>query len=92
MEENASSYELRIENKRGEQPVGNQPARQALRSLVQAGLSLLVVPVNLLPTESRQHVVAAARELTHGIAALTRELADSLDRLADDPPSPQQRG
>ena len=63
-----------------------QPStRRFIRSLLQAGVILATNPVNMLPQESRGHVQAAGREFTRGLAALTGELADSLEKLAEEP-------
>jgi hypothetical protein len=62
-----------------------QPIRRFISSLIQAGVSLATIPVNMLPEEPRGHIQAAGRELTRGLAALTRELAESLEKAAEEP-------
>jgi len=52
------------------------------RCVVEAGVSIAMVPVNMLPAEPRQHVKTAGRELIRALASLTRSLADNLERLS----------
>lgn len=59
--------------------------RRFIGSLFQAGVSVAAIPVNMLPEEPRGHIQAAGRELTRGLAALTRGLADSLERAVEEP-------
>ncbi|MGZ3610413.1 MAG: hypothetical protein ACXVDN_18520 [Ktedonobacteraceae bacterium] len=40
--------------------------------------------VNMLPEESREHIVSAGRELTRGLATFAHELADNFDKIADE--------
>ena len=59
--------------------------RSAINNLFQAGMSLVDIPINILPRKSRHHLQEARREITLGIAALTRELADVIvDSMPDD--------
>ena len=38
----------------------------------------------MLPEESREHIVSAGRELTHGLATFAHELADNFEKIADE--------
>jgi len=53
-----------------------------IRGLRDAAVSLAMIPVNLLPEESRGHVQAAGRELALGVAAAVRAVADGLEKMA----------
>jgi hypothetical protein len=63
-------------------------ARRFLSSLLKAGANLAMIPINVLPRESRSHFRAAGREVTRGVASLTRQMANRLDEMADEPKSP----
>ncbi len=54
------------------------------QSLLEAGVSIAMIPVNMLPPEPRKHLKAAGREATWGLASLTRKLAESLEKLAEE--------
>jgi len=62
-----------------------RPLRRLIGSLIEAGVSLATIPVNMLPEEPRDHMRAAGREFTRGMAALTHEIADGLERAAREP-------
>jgi hypothetical protein len=58
--------------------------RSFINNLFQAGMSLVDIPINILPRKSRKHLQEARREITLGVAALTRELADVIvDSMPD---------
>lgn len=57
--------------------------QQFLGSVVRAGTSLVLIPINLLPRETRTHFQEAGREVTLGVASLTRELSRTLENVAD---------
>jgi len=58
--------------------------RSVINNLFQAGMSLVDIPINILPRKSRQHLQEARREFTLGVAALTRDLADVIvDSMPD---------
>jgi len=57
--------------------------QQFLGSVVRAGTSLVLMPINLLPHETRTHLQEAGREATLGVASLTRELSRTLENVAD---------
>ena len=59
-----------------------EATRLFMRSLVNTGKSLTLLPVTSIPQEPRQHFLAAGREFTRGWAALVRELADGIDAIA----------
>jgi hypothetical protein len=58
--------------------------RRFLGSLFKAGLNLAMIPVNMLPRESRAHFRTAGQEVTRGVAAVTHQAAQRLDELADE--------
>jgi hypothetical protein len=62
----------------------NQSIRRLASSLVRTGVSLAVLPINVLPKESRQHIQAAGREAAYGVTALMRAVADNLDDMIQD--------
>ena len=59
-------------------------SRRFAGSATRAAVSLALIPFNMLPAESRQHMKNAAREATLGVASLVRELADSMERMAEE--------
>ena len=59
-----------------------EASRRFFRSLVQTGKSAPLTPITRIPQKPRQHFLAAGVEFTRGWAALIRELADGIDRLA----------
>lgn len=71
-----------VKNIKNEREDTVQASRRLLRSLFQAGRNLIMVPIRLLPAESQKHMEAASREFTLGVASLTREVADGLERLS----------
>ena len=84
MNEQTNEHEVEAQNRREQRESLDQARRELIASLAQAGKSLVAIPVNMLPEEPRQHVIAAGRELSRGAAALARDLADNLDRFADE--------
>jgi len=61
-----------------------ETSQQFFRTLFQAGAHLARTSVNMLPEESREHIVSAGREFTRGLATFAHELADNFDRMADE--------
>lgn len=59
----------------------NQSVRRLASSLARTGMSLVVLPINVLPTESRRHAQAAVRGATYGATALMRAVADNLEDM-----------
>lgn len=59
-----------------------QATRHFMRSMLRAGVSVVLLPINRLPREPRQHFQAAGREFTHGVAKLVHELANGLEESA----------
>jgi hypothetical protein len=57
--------------------------QQFLGSVVRAGTSLVLLPINLLSHETRSHFQEAGREVTLGVASLTRELTRTLENVAE---------
>lgn len=47
-------------------------------------MQLALVLVNMLPAEPRQHFRAAGREITRGMATLVRQLADDVEKIAEE--------
>lgn len=74
--------DAQVRNIAGGRKDQEEAGRRLIRSLLRAGTSFVMIPVNMLPAESRAHLKAAGREFTLGVAALTRELADSLEKIA----------
>ena len=82
------------EKRKSESEIKNRPeeaendlgatSRRFAGSATRAVVSLALIPFNMLPVESRQHMKNAAREATLGVAALVRELADSMERMAEE--------
>ena len=56
--------------------------RHFIRSMLRAGVSVALLPVNRLPREPQQHFQAAGREFTHGVAKLVHHLANGLEEMA----------
>lgn len=67
-------------------PFNEEKPQQAtvrlLQGLLLLGVRVVTLPVALLPPESRKHMEVAGREFTRGIASLAREIADSVERSA----------
>ena len=59
-------------------------SQQFFRALFQAGVHLTRTSVNMLPEESREHIVSAGREFTRGLATFAHELQDNFEKIADD--------
>jgi hypothetical protein len=62
----------------------NQSVRRLVSSLARTGVSLAVLPINVLPKESQRHIQAAGREATYGVTALMRAVADNLEDLVQE--------
>jgi hypothetical protein len=60
-----------------------EATRHFFRSLVRTGKSAPLTPITRIPLKPRQHFLAAGVEFTRGWAALIREVADGIDRLAE---------
>jgi hypothetical protein len=54
--------------------------RRFASSAARTARTLVMIPVNMLPPESRRHMRIAGREFTLGVAVLMRDLADNLER------------
>src|SRR5713226_8458543 len=61
-----------------------QATKHFIRSMFRTGMSLALLPVNRLPQRPQRHFQAAGREFTHGLAALIHELAQGLEKMAND--------
>ena len=59
-----------------------QATRHFIRSMVRAGVSVVLLPIDRLPREPRRHFQAAGREFTHGVAKLVHGLANGLEEAA----------
>jgi cytosine/adenosine deaminase-related metal-dependent hydrolase len=79
--------EVQVRNVRVEGEDLQESAQQFLGSLLRAGTSLALLPINVLPRETRTHIQNAGRELTLGVASLTKELAKTLENIAEDRPN-----
>jgi hypothetical protein len=60
-----------------------EATRHFVHSLLQTGKSVTLLPVTRIPPEPRKHFMSASREFTRGWAALVREFANAIDRIAD---------
>ena len=69
-----------------------QATRRFIRSLVRTGGSMALLPITRLPQEPQQHFLAAGREFTRGWAALVREWAFGIERLAKATSTPTHDG
>lgn len=61
-----------------------EASQQFFRTFIQAGVHLARTSVNMLPEESREHLVSAGREFTRGLATFAHELADKVDTIVDE--------
>jgi len=61
-----------------------EASQQFFRTLIRAGVHLAMTSVNMLPEESREHLVSAGREFTRGLATFAHELADNVDTIVDE--------
>lgn len=59
-----------------------QATRHFMHSMLRVGVSVVLLPIDRLPREPRQHFQAAGREFTHGVAKLVHELANGLEEKA----------
>ena len=84
MTTNEPKSEVQVRNVTVETEDLRDSAQQLLGSLVRAGTSLVLLPVNVLPRETRTHLQNAGRELTLSAASLTRELTKVLENVAGD--------
>ncbi len=57
--------------------------RHFVHSLLKSGKSVTLLPVTRIPAKPRKHFMSAGREFTRGWAALVREFADAIDRMAE---------
>lgn len=77
--------EVRVRNVR---PVQNESLLGKVTQLgtgaVEFGLSLMTMPLNILPAESRQHLRNAARELLYAVTSLPGSLADAATEAVKD--------
>ncbi|MEM9804954.1 MAG: hypothetical protein AAF959_06715 [Cyanobacteria bacterium P01_D01_bin.56] len=71
------SAEVSVRNVKADRdPNISDSARDVVDSLFRAGMSLVDIPINVLPQKPRRHIQKARREFTLGVSALTREVAD----------------
>ena len=61
-----------------------ESTRHFIGSLFRAGVSVALVPVNMLPQEPREHFQTAGREFTRGLATLVHAFADSLEKMTQE--------
>jgi len=59
-----------------------ESGRRLINSAIKTGTSVAALPVNFLPKESQEHFRAAGRELSLGIAAIVRSVADTVDKMS----------
>ena len=62
----------------------SQAAQAFVNSLIQAGTDFVKIPVKMLPQESREHFLAAGRELSQGWSKLAGRFADELDKMVNE--------
>ena len=61
-----------------------ESSQQFFRALFRTGVQVAMTPVSMLPEEPRQHFLSAGREFTRGLAALTHELSNVFDKMAEE--------
>jgi hypothetical protein len=61
-----------------------EASQQFFRTLIRTGVHLARTSVNMLPEESREHLVSAGREFTRGLATFAHELADNVDTIVEE--------
>jgi len=61
-----------------------ESSQQFFRALFRTGVHAAMTPVAMLPEEPRQHFLSAGREFTRGLAALTHELSNVFDKMAEE--------
>ncbi|HEX6555333.1 MAG TPA: hypothetical protein VF026_21400 [Ktedonobacteraceae bacterium] len=61
-----------------------QATRRFIRSVFRTGVSVVFLPVNILPQKPQRHFRAAGREFTHGLTTLVHGLADGIEEMAKD--------
>jgi hypothetical protein len=61
-----------------------EASQQFLRTLLRAGVHLAMTPATLLPEEPREHFANAGSEIMRGLARLTHELSDTLDKIVEE--------
>lgn len=81
-EKSKGNNEIKILNIPNDPDDIEHTSQRLIRSLIHAGKSLAMIPVRMLPIESRQHLENAGRELILGVASITREFANTINRMA----------
>jgi hypothetical protein len=84
MENEMYEGEVKVKNVRAAQEDARTSTRHLLQSLFKAGASLVALPVSMLPHDSQTHMRAAGREFTRGVASLTREVTDALEKATEE--------
>ncbi len=85
MESSVHETEVKVKNVHSEHEDVRHETRRLVQSLMRTGVSLLELPISILPRESQTHIRAAGREFTRGVASLTREVANALEKAAEEP-------
>ncbi len=60
-----------------------QATRRFITSVIRAGVSVALFPVNALPRKPQQHFYAAGREFTRGLTSLVHGLFDGIEEMAN---------
>ncbi len=84
METSSHETEVKVKNVRAERDELRSETRRLFQTLLRTGAALLSLPVSMLPHESQTHLRAAGREFTRGVASLSREVADALEKAAEE--------
>ena len=61
-----------------------EASQQFFSTLFRVGVHLALTPVSLLPEEPREHFTSAVSEFTRGLSTLVHELADNVDKIAEE--------
>jgi hypothetical protein len=61
------------------EPTLGEALDEVRQSIMKLGTSLLSFPLVLLPEEARKHFANAGSEITYGLSAILRDIADRLE-------------
>lgn len=75
---------VKIENIEEDLTDTRQASRRLVRSIIQTGGNLAMIPIRLLPSESQKHLENASREFALGITSLTREVLDVIEKMTSE--------
>src|SRR5947207_2803673 len=61
-----------------------EASQQFFNTFFRVGIHLAMTPMLMLPEEPREHFTSAVSEFTRGLSTLVHELADNVDKIAEE--------